>query len=124
VFRAACATYLVFIFNQNPWLGLAAIALYPPQIYLIPRLQRKINALSKERVQTARALESDRRIGERSAEIRGNDTFHLGPPTSAIAWARSSASASISTGASSSSSSQQFPGASDAVFFIRSAATS
>jgi ABC-type multidrug transport system fused ATPase/permease subunit len=71
-------TYLVFIFNQNPWLGLAAVALYPPQVYLIPRLQRKINALSKERVQTARAL-SDR-IGESvsgSAEIRGNDTFHL-----------------------------------------------
>ncbi len=71
-------TYLVFIFNQNPWLGLAAVALYPPQMYLIPRLQRKINSLSKERVQTARAL-SDR-IGESvagSAEIRGNDTFHL-----------------------------------------------
>ena len=71
-------TYLAFIFNQNPWLGLAAVALYPPQIYLIPRLQRKINALSKERVQTARAL-SDR-IGESvagSAEIRGNDTYHL-----------------------------------------------
>jgi ABC-type multidrug transport system fused ATPase/permease subunit len=72
------ATYLVFIFNQNFWLGLAAVALYPPQVYLIPRLQRKINLLSKERVQTARAL-SDR-IGESvagSAEIRGNDTFHL-----------------------------------------------
>jgi ABC-type multidrug transport system fused ATPase/permease subunit len=71
-------TYLVFIFHQNPWLGLAAIALYPPQVYLIPRLQRKINALGKERVQTARAL-SDR-IGESvagSAEIRANDTFHL-----------------------------------------------
>ena len=71
-------TYLVFIFNQNPWLGLAAVALYPPQIYLIPRLQRKINSLGKERVQTARAL-SDR-VGESvagAAEIRGNDTFHL-----------------------------------------------
>jgi putative ABC transport system ATP-binding protein len=71
-------TYLIFIFNQNPWLGLAAIALYPPQVYLIPRLQRKINALSKERVQTARAL-SDR-VGESvagSAEIRGNDTIRL-----------------------------------------------
>ena len=43
-------------------LGLAAVALYPPQVYLIPKLQRKINALSKERVQTARAL-SDR-IGD------------------------------------------------------------
>jgi putative ABC transport system ATP-binding protein len=71
-------TYLVFIFNQDLWLGLAAIALYPPQIYLIPRLQRKINLLAKERVQTARQL-SDR-IGESVAgfaEIRGNDTIHL-----------------------------------------------
>ena len=71
------ATYMIFIFLQDFWLGLAAIALYPPQVFLIPRLQRKINQLSKERVQTARAL-SDR-IGESvagAAEIRSNDTFH------------------------------------------------
>jgi len=71
-------TYIVFIFNQDMWLGLAAIALYPPQVYLIPRLQRKINLLAKERVQTARQL-SDR-IGESVAgfaEIRGNDTIQL-----------------------------------------------
>ncbi len=71
-------TYLVFIFNQDFWLGLAAIALYPPQIFLIPRLQKRINQLSKERVKMARQL-SDR-IGESvagSAEIRSNDTFHL-----------------------------------------------
>ncbi|MEO5700156.1 MAG: ABC transporter transmembrane domain-containing protein [Casimicrobiaceae bacterium] len=71
-------TYIVFIFNQDMWLGLAAIALYPPQIWLIPRLQKRINLLAKERVQTARQL-SDR-IGESVAgfaEIRGNDTAHL-----------------------------------------------
>ncbi len=71
-------TYLVFIFNQDMWLGLAAIALYPPQVYLIPRLQRRINLLAKERVQTARQL-SDR-IGESVAgfaEIRSNDTIQL-----------------------------------------------
>jgi ABC-type multidrug transport system fused ATPase/permease subunit len=71
-------TYLVFIFNQDPWLGLAAVALYPPQVYLIPKLQRKINLLAKERVQTARQL-SDR-IGESVAgfaEIRGNDTLEF-----------------------------------------------
>ncbi len=69
-------TYMVFIFLQDFWLGLAAIALYPPQVWLIPRLQKKINLMSKERVQQARAL-SDR-IGETvagAAEIRGNDTF-------------------------------------------------
>jgi putative ABC transport system ATP-binding protein len=71
-------TYMVFIFNQDLWLGLAAVALYPPQLYLIPRLQRKINLLGKERVTTARQL-SDR-IGDSvagAAEIRGNDTYHL-----------------------------------------------
>jgi ABC-type multidrug transport system fused ATPase/permease subunit len=71
-------TYMVFIFNQDLWLGLAAIALYPPQLYLIPKLQRKINQLNKERVTTARQL-SDR-IGDSvagAAEIRGNDTYHL-----------------------------------------------
>ncbi len=71
-------TYLLFIFLQDFWLGLAAVALYPPQVFLIPRLQKKINLLSKERVRTARAL-SDR-IGESvagAAEIRSNDTFHL-----------------------------------------------
>ncbi|MFI4887772.1 MAG: ATP-binding cassette domain-containing protein [Burkholderiales bacterium] len=71
-------TYVLFIFNQDLWLGLAAIALWPPQMYLIPRLQRTINLLAKERVQTARQL-SDR-IGESvagAAEIRGNDTMQL-----------------------------------------------
>jgi ABC-type multidrug transport system fused ATPase/permease subunit len=69
------ATYVLFIFMQDPWLGLAAIALWPPQMYLIPKLQRRINLLAKERVQTARQL-SDR-IGETvvaASEIRGNDT--------------------------------------------------
>lgn len=69
-------TYLTFIFNQDMWLGLTAVALYPPQVFLIPKLQRKINLLAKERVQSARQL-SDR-IGESvagCADIRGNDTF-------------------------------------------------
>jgi len=52
-------TYLSFIFAQDFWLGLAAIALYPPQVYLIPRLQHAVNLLSKERVHTVRKL-SDR----------------------------------------------------------------
>ncbi|MGE5169121.1 MAG: ABC transporter transmembrane domain-containing protein, partial [Rudaea sp.] len=71
-------TYVLFIFMQDPWLGLAAIALWPPQMYLIPRLQRRINQLAKERVQTARQL-SDR-IGESVAgfaEIRSNHTVEL-----------------------------------------------
>ncbi len=60
-------TYLIFIFNQGVWLGLAAIALYPPQMIIIPRLQRKINALAKKRILHIRKL-SDH-IGETVAGI-------------------------------------------------------
>jgi ABC-type multidrug transport system fused ATPase/permease subunit len=100
------ATYMVFIFLQDFWLGLAAIALYPPQVWLIPRLQKKINLLSKERVQQARAL-SDR-IGETvsgAAEIRGNDTFHRERADISDRLGRSTRFASTSSSASSSSSS-------------------
>ncbi|MCY4148915.1 MAG: ABC transporter ATP-binding protein [Gammaproteobacteria bacterium] len=65
-------TYLLFIFNQDFWLGLAAIALYPPQIYLIPKLQAKVNQLAKQRVQAVRHL-SDK-IGE---GISGVNDIHL-----------------------------------------------
>jgi len=71
-------TYLSFIFVQDFWLGLAAIALYPPQIYLIPRLQHKVNELSKTRVQKVRKLAD--RIGESVtgiADIHANDTGHF-----------------------------------------------
>ncbi len=56
------ATYLFFIFQQDVYLGAAAIALYPFQLYVIPRLQRRVNELAKERVATARNLSG--RIGE------------------------------------------------------------
>ena len=68
------ATYLMFIFQQDPWLGFAAVVLYPPQMYLIPKLQRKVNALSKQRVQTVRKLAD--RIGESASgvtEIHAHD---------------------------------------------------
>ncbi len=70
-------TYLGFIFAQDVLLGLAAVALYPPQMWLIPKLQKKVNALAKQRVQAARKL-SDR-VGESIAgitEIHAHDTSH------------------------------------------------
>jgi len=66
---------LSFIMIQDPILGLAAIALYPFQIYAIPKLQRTVNLLGKERVQNVRRL-SDH-IGESvagTAEIHANGT--------------------------------------------------
>src|SRR5690606_30488394 len=72
-------TIFAFILVQDPFLGLAAISLYPLQGYLIPKLQRRVNDLAKQRVRTVRRL-SDR-LGESIsgiAEIRAHDAsnFH------------------------------------------------
>ncbi|HET8727180.1 MAG TPA: ABC transporter ATP-binding protein [Alphaproteobacteria bacterium] len=72
--------YLFFIFVQDPVLGLAAVSLYPFQGWLIPRLQRKVNQLGKERVHAMRRL-SDR-IGETIAGVgeihaHGAANYHL-----------------------------------------------
>ncbi|WP_426417750.1 ABC transporter transmembrane domain-containing protein [Aestuariirhabdus sp. LZHN29] len=66
-------TYLVFIFNQDPFLGMAAIGLYPLQMYVIPKLQRKVNALSKERVLAARRLGD--KVGDSMAGIQDVHTL-------------------------------------------------
>jgi len=67
-------TILAFMFIQNPVLGTAALAFYPLQGYLIPKMQRVIRALGRTRIRKIRGL-SDR-IGETIAartEIRVND---------------------------------------------------
>ncbi|ANG63337.1 hypothetical protein A8C75_13225 [Marinobacterium aestuarii] len=73
-------TILLFMFMQDPILGIASIALIPLQILVIPRLQRKINLLKKERVKTVRHF--SQRIGESvdgMMEIRlhGTRPYHL-----------------------------------------------
>ncbi len=60
-------TILAFMFAQDWVLGLAAVALYPLQMYLIPKLQAQVNALAKERVRTVRRLSE--RIGETISNI-------------------------------------------------------
>jgi ABC-type multidrug transport system fused ATPase/permease subunit len=70
-------TYLFFIFQQDVFLGVAAIALYPFQLIVIPKLQKRVNALTKERVAVARNLAG--RIGETISgieEVHANDTSH------------------------------------------------
>ena len=49
-------TAIAFIFVQDGWLGFAAIALFPMQGYVIPRLQKKVNALTRDRIVAMRAL--------------------------------------------------------------------
>jgi ABC-type multidrug transport system fused ATPase/permease subunit len=68
-------TILAFMFAQDPILGLAAIILYPLQIWIIPKLQRQVNLLGKARVRQVRKLAE--RIGETAQgvrDIRANDT--------------------------------------------------
>ncbi len=61
-------TILAFMFVQDWKLGTAAIALYPLQMYVIPLLQRRVNALRKERVLKIRKLSE--RIGEVVGGVR------------------------------------------------------
>ncbi|MGZ8409889.1 MAG: ABC transporter transmembrane domain-containing protein, partial [Hyphomicrobium sp.] len=71
-------TILFFMFMQDWILGLAAVSLFPIQIYVIPKLQKQINALAKERVRTVRKM-SDR-IGEVVSgieDIHAHDTAEL-----------------------------------------------
>lgn len=68
-------TIIAFMFMQDWVLGLAAVALYPLQGWLIPKLQRQVNLLGKERVRTVRRLSE--RLGESVSaitEIHANDT--------------------------------------------------
>ena len=66
---------LGFLMAQNWFMAVAAVALYPLQVYIIPKLQRKVNSFGKERVRLVRRL-SDQ-IGESIAgiqEIHAHDT--------------------------------------------------
>jgi putative ABC transport system ATP-binding protein len=71
-------TIIAFMFMQDPVLGGSAVALYPLQGYFIPKLQRKVNLLGKERVRTVRQVAD--RVGDSAAgivEIYSNDAVRL-----------------------------------------------
>jgi len=69
-------TILIFLFVQNPWLGLAAVALIPLQGYIIPKLQRQVNLLHREKVRRVR------RLSERLSEtVNGVQDIHLSATT-------------------------------------------
>jgi len=68
VFQAGqMLTILGFLFVQSFWLGLASIALIPLQAWLIPKLQRQVNALNMQRVREVRNFSE--RIGETVAGV-------------------------------------------------------
>jgi putative ABC transport system ATP-binding protein len=55
-------TIAIFLFVQNPVMGFAAISLFPLQAYIVPKLQKRVKALGKERVKVVRKISE--RIGE------------------------------------------------------------
>ena len=64
-------TALFFIFMQDPLMGLASVALYPMQGWIIPKLQRQVNLLAKKRVQEVR------KVSERISEtVQGVEELH------------------------------------------------
>jgi len=65
-------TILLFMFAQDPVLGASAIALLPIQLMIIPRLQKKINELNRDRVKHVRNLGAS--LGETASD---NDRRHL-----------------------------------------------
>ncbi len=69
------ATIVLFMFMQDWMMGLAAIALIPLQLYLIPKFQRRINLLQRDEVSAVRQI--SQRVGDvvnGVNEIHGHDT--------------------------------------------------
>lgn len=58
-------TILIFMFVQDPYLGAAALTLLPIQLAVIPRFQRKLNALARLRVREVRNLSGH--LGDQAA---------------------------------------------------------
>lgn len=79
VFQAGMLiTFLIFIIVQDWMMGCAAMAMFPIQGYIIPRLQKKVNALGKRRVQAVRRVSE--RISESIngiQEVHSNDASNL-----------------------------------------------
>ncbi|MFV1600451.1 MULTISPECIES: ABC transporter ATP-binding protein [unclassified Phaeobacter] len=52
------ATILLFMFVQDPILAAAALTVLPLQLIIVPRLQRRVNAVSRKRIREMRLLGS------------------------------------------------------------------
>ena len=71
-------TVLLFIFMQDWMMGVAALALYPLQLYLIPRIQDRLNELERRRALELRHVSDNvEHIVNNAAEIHGHDTSRL-----------------------------------------------
>jgi putative ABC transport system ATP-binding protein len=65
-----------FMLWQNPWMALLALVLFPVQIWLVRKLQRRVIKLSRERVKLIRTLSDQvqESVGGLQ-EIQANDTL-------------------------------------------------
>ena len=71
-------TVLLFIFMQDWMMGMAALALYPLQLYLIPRIQDRLNELERRRaIELRHVSDNVEHIVTNAAEIHGHDTSRL-----------------------------------------------
>jgi ABC-type multidrug transport system fused ATPase/permease subunit len=71
-------TVLLFIFMQDWLMGAAALALYPLQLYLIPKIQTKLNDLERRRaIELRHVSDNVEHIIANAAEIHGHDTSRL-----------------------------------------------
>ncbi|MGH7265493.1 MAG: ABC transporter transmembrane domain-containing protein [Candidatus Rokuibacteriota bacterium] len=67
---------LGFMVWQNPWMAVAGLALFPVQVFFVRKLQRRVTALSRERVQMVRRVSDhiQESVGG-VQEIYANDTM-------------------------------------------------
>jgi ABC-type multidrug transport system fused ATPase/permease subunit len=85
---------LTFMCLQDPILGIAATALYPFQIWVIPKLQRIVNNLTKQRVRLVRDLSdsiNETALSLREVQSHGTAAYHLAKFTSRMSinfWIR------------------------------------
>lgn len=73
-------TILIFMFMQDPVLGLVSISMIPLQAYIIPKMQKKLNQLKKKRVTIVRHFSGqigESVDGQRDIKLHGTQRYHL-----------------------------------------------
>lgn len=73
-------TILIFMFVQDPVLGLVSISMIPLQAYIIPKMQKKLNKLKKKRVSIVRHFSGqigEAVDGQREIKLNGTERYHL-----------------------------------------------
>ncbi|MFT5706200.1 MAG: putative ABC transport system ATP-binding protein [Oceanospirillaceae bacterium] len=73
-------TILTFMFMQDPILGLVSISMIPLQAYIIPKMQKRLNKLRKQRVTVVRHFSGqigEAVDGQREIKLNGTQRYHL-----------------------------------------------